>query len=105
METKIFKNFPLWNTVKMIIRSKSSSICDTTTYVWLVVKLLSPVTKSVEVGGIYTSKELALKNCLTEDYFIARIPLDSPAIDESYPMEYAWYPHLEDEPIITESHV
>jgi hypothetical protein len=67
-------------------------------YSWIVMKLMNPETKEVELGGVYSNKELALQNCHTEDYFISRIEIDAPAIDESYPMECAWYPHLEPEP-------
>jgi len=57
-----------------------------------------------EMQGIFEDKEDAIKACITKDYFIYSITLNmelpQKTIDRKENKDIAWYPMLEDEPII-----
>jgi len=48
--------------------------------------------------GIYSTEKLALKRCVTENHFLARVELDYYVPIEKSKFKYSYYPLLEDKP-------
>jgi len=66
--------------------------------VWLVGQVQNFDTNAWHLGGIYTTKEKAIQNCLTENDFVALVKINEPATLETVYYDKAWYPLLEEEP-------
>lgn len=59
---------------------------------YLVGKVINYELKSWEFAGVFSTEEIAEKNCFDEKYFLARIKVDQPIPKETHDFEYYRYP-------------
>ena len=60
--------------------------------IWITAKLITP--DSYRIEGVYTTKELAIKNCLSDYHFIGLVTVDEPATNETRDFKESSYPLL-----------
>jgi hypothetical protein len=71
-------------------------------YVWITGQVIDHEQNQWLFGSVYDNKEEAVKNCLEENWFVARVTMNEPSKTIEHQFELAWYPNLEDEPEISE---
>lgn len=62
---------------------------------YLVGKVINYELKSWEFSGIFSTEELAEKNCFDETYFLARVEVDKEIPKETHDFPYYRYPKSE----------
>lgn len=74
-------------------------------YVWLVLQFKGESTEGLrkfEHQGVFSSKELAIIGCRTDQFCVLRMTLDEELPVETIENKNQWYPLLEAEPVFVD---
>ena len=93
-ENQSIKLLQALNTRTLLLDGKQSVklLQGLRTTLFLVGKATNFETKSWEFAGIFATEEIAIANCFTEDYFLAKVEVGKEISKETVQFDYSYYP-------------